>query len=63
MLLPSWKTLYLTNESSFIEGTKKDAKHNKTYFVKKIQSYFQKRVDCFQSFFQSYAIDKDGLNN
>ena len=40
---------------------KKDAKRNKIYFVKKIQSHFQIGVDCFQSFFQCYAIDKNGL--
>ena len=32
-------------------------------FAKKIQSHFQIEVDCFQSFFQCYAMDKDGLRN
>ena len=28
-----------------------------------MQSHFQIGVDCFQSFYQCYAIDKDGLSN
>ena len=44
------------------EGTKKMQSARK-YFVKEMQSHFQIGVDCFQSFFQCYAIDKDGLSN